>query len=72
VKPFDKIREEKRLLNQKLLSELSGQLNEICSEFTEKTGCVVDSVNFSFLEVSTMGNGKASIVDGVSVVADTI
>jgi hypothetical protein len=72
VKPFEKIREEKRLLKQKLLSELSGKLNEICLEFSEETGCVVSNVSFRFLEISTMGGPRKSIVEYVDVNADII
>jgi hypothetical protein len=72
VKPIEKIREEKRLLKQKLISELSVKVNDLCSAFTRETGCIVNSVDFDFIEILSTDGESDYIIDRVNIDIDRI
>ena len=69
--PAEIIRQAKAKAEKTIIEVCSSEISRICKEFAHDTGIPVGSVWLSFVDVTTSGGPRESVLSGCSISIDT-
>ena len=70
MKPAQTVANMRHEAEVKAMKECSGNISQIAREFYEKTGYIVTSLDFNFVEVTQHGQEKTSVLNEAKLYYD--